>query len=140
MRRPKILRKIKNIVKEQLTPNPPAEIYIKSVDYYKGVTVVRLTGSITSETLHDVRSEFSLKTKDKEVKNILFNLKEVTETDTSGIAALIDLFRVMKASQKGDKIGLINVPKKIKNLFVISKAKEFFKEYPSEERAIKALQ
>ena len=140
MKNPKIIKKIKSIVRERLSPGSPPESHIRSVDSYKGVTVVRLTGSITAETLHDARSEFSAKTKDKETKNILFDLKEVAETDTSGIAALIDLFKVMKARQRGDKIGLINVPKKIKNLFVISKAKEFFKEYPSEERAIKALE
>ena len=139
MKRPKIIRKIKSIVKERLAPNPPTETHIKSVDSYKGVTIIRLIDSITSQTLQNARSEFSAKTKNKEIKNILFDLKEVTDTDTSGIAALIDLFRVMKTRQKGDKIGLINVPKKIKNLFMISKAKDFFKEYPSEEKAIKAL-
>jgi anti-anti-sigma regulatory factor len=101
---------------------------------------VRLTGRITAETLQDARGEFRLKTKGKEIKNILFDLDDVTETDTSGIAALIDLFRVMKTRQRGDRIGLINVPKKIKNLFLVSKAKEFFKEYPSEEKALKALE
>jgi len=140
MRRPKILRKIRSMVKEHLAPNPPAEIHIKSIDSYKGVTVVRLTGRITAETLQDARGEFRLKTKGKEIKNILFDLGDVTETDTSGIAALIDLFRVMKTRQRGDRIGLINVPKKIKNLFLVSKAKEFFKEYTSEEKALKALE
>ena len=101
---------------------------------------MRLKGRITAETLQDARSEFSVKTKGKEIKNILFDLKEVTETDTSGIAVLIDLFRIMKTRQMGDKIALINVPKKIKNLFIVSKAKEFFKTYPSEEKAIKALE
>ncbi len=140
MKNPKILRRIKNIVKKRLSTKSPAENRIRSVDTYKSVTIIRLTGSVTSETLQDVRGEFRLKTKDREIKNILFDLKEVTETDTSGIAALIDLFRVMKTRQRGDKIGLINVPKKIKNLFVISKAKEFFKEYPSEEKALRALE
>ncbi|MBU4488263.1 MAG: STAS domain-containing protein [Candidatus Omnitrophica bacterium] len=140
MRRPKILRKIKSIVKKRLAPNPPAETHIKSIGSYKSVTIIRLMGSITSQTIHNARSEFSAKTKNKKIKNILFDLKEVTETDTSGIAVLIDLFRVMKTRQMGDKIGLINVPKKIKNLFLISKAKGFFKGYPSEEKAIKALE
>lgn len=140
MKKPKIMRKIKNIVREHLALGPPPESHIESVDNNKGVIIIRLKGSITAETLQDVRNEFSLKTRDKEIKNILFDLKDVSETDTSGIAALIDLFRVMKTSQRGDRIGLINVPKKIKNLFVISKAKEFFKEYSSEEKAIKVLE
>lgn len=140
MKTPKIIRKIKGVVKRRLGRKRVTESHIRSLDCYKGVTIVRLMGSITSEALEDVRTEFRSKTKDLETKNILFDLKEVTETDTSGIAALIDLFRVMKTRQRGDNIGLINVPKKIKNLFVISKAKEFFKEYPSEEKAIKALE
>ncbi len=140
MRRPKILRKIKAIVKDHLAPKPPKDSYIKTIDSYKGVTVIRLKGGITSETLEDARSEFRRRTKDLKIKNILFDLKDVTETDTSGIAVLIDLFRVMKTRQMGNKIALINVPKKIKDLFIISKAKEFFKTYPTEKGAIKALE
>ena len=140
MRRSKIIRKIKSMVKKRLSPKPPKDSYIKTIDSYKSVTVIRLKGSITSQTLEDARAEFRSKTKDLKIKNILFDLKEVEGTDTSGIAVLVDLTRVMKTRQMGDKIALINVPKKIKNLFVISKAKGFFKTYPSVEKAIKALE
>ena len=113
--------------------------HIKHIEFYKGITIIRLRGDITFETLKAVQAEFALKTKGKVIKNILFDTKEVSESDTSGIAALIDLFKYMKTHQTGDKIGLINVPSKIKNLLAISKTQSLFNEYLSKEEAIENL-
>lgn len=104
------------------------------------MAIIQLTGSINFETLKIAQKEFAEKTKEKTIKNILFDLKEVSGTDTSGIAALIDLFRYMRANQAGDRVGLINVSSRIRNLFTISKTQPLFTEYPSETEAIKALE
>lgn len=113
--------------------------HIESVEYSKCVTIVRLRGNITFDTLKTTQDEFVFKTKGKDVKNILFDLKKVSGTDTSGIAALIDLFKYMKAHQTGGRIGLINVSPKAKDLFIISKTQSLFSKYPSEEEAIENL-
>lgn len=115
------------------------ENHIEEIYFSQGVTIVRLRGDITFGTLKATQDEFSSKTKGKDIKNILFDLKEVSGTDTSGIAVLIDLFKYMKARQAGDRIGLINVSLKVKDLFIISKTQTLFNEYPSEEEAIKNL-
>ena len=83
--------------------------HIKEINFYKDVTVVRLIGGVTYHNLKSIQDEFALKTKGKIIKNILFDIKEVPETDTSGVAVLIDLLKYMKAHQAGDKIGLVNV-------------------------------
>lgn len=113
--------------------------HIGSLDFSTGVTIVRLRGNITFDTLKATQDEFASKTKSKNIKNILFDLKDVSATDTSGIAALIDLFKYMKARQAGDRIGLINVSAKVKDLFIISKTQSLFNEYPSEEDALENL-
>jgi len=113
--------------------------YIKDLEFYKSVTIVRLVGGVTYSNLKPIQDEFALKTKGKKIKNILFDIKDVSEADTSGIAALVDLLRYMTSHQTGDKIGLINVPLKIKNLLTISKTQPLFKEYPSEKEAIENL-
>ena len=117
----------------------PREI-IKTIDSYKGVTIVRLAGSVTFDNLSSAQAEFRSKMADRPVKNILFDMKEVSDTDSSGLAALVDLLKYMKLHRTGDKIGLINVPDKIKALLAISKTEPLFKEYSSEETAISGLQ
>lgn len=114
-------------------------LYINSLEFYKGVTIVRMQGEVVGQTLPDVKQEFSAKTKDKDIKNILFDLDKVSDTDTAGVAGLIELFRYMKKHQTGDKIGLINVPKKVNDLFDISGTGTLFMGFETEEEAIKAL-
>ncbi len=113
---------------------------IKTIDSYKGVTIVRLAGSVTFDNLSSTQLEFRSKMAGRPVKNILFDIKDVSGTDSSGLAALIDLLKYMKKHQTGGKIGLINVPDRIRALFTISKTEPLFMEYPSEETAITGLQ
>ena len=113
--------------------------HITSIDSYKGVTIVRFAGSITFANLASAQAEWRAKTKGRAIKNILFDLKEVSATDTSGLAALIDLLKHMKSRQAGDKIGLINLSREIKDLLEISKIAPLFTEYSSEEEAITDL-
>jgi len=113
--------------------------HITSIDSYKGVTIVRLRGSITFDNLPSAQAEWRAKTKGKTIKNILFDLKEVSETDTSGLAALIDLLKHMKSRQAEGRIGLVNVSQEIKSLFSIAKIEPLFREYPSEEEALTDL-
>jgi len=115
------------------------EEHIKGVAFNEGVTIIRLAGSINYDNLKVIQDEFAAKTNGKKVENILFDVGEVADADTAGVAALIDLLRYMKTHQAGDKIGLINVSVKIKNLLSISKTQPLFNEYPSEEEAIKNL-
>lgn len=113
--------------------------HIKEIEFYKGVTIVRLIGGVTYNNLKPIQDEFALKTKGKKIKNILFDIKDVPEADTSGVAALIDLLRYMKTHQTGDRVGLVNVSPNVKNLLAISKTQPLFNEYPSEEEAIENL-
>jgi len=113
--------------------------HIKGIDFYKGVTIIRLIGGVTYHNLKSIQDDFALKTKGKAIKNILFDIKEVPETDTSGVAALVDLLKYMKSHQAGDKIGLVNVSPKVNSLLAISKTHPLFNEYSSEEEAIENL-
>ena len=113
--------------------------HIKSLEFYKGGTIVRFTGSVTFDNLPSTQAEWRSKMKGKTIKNILFDLKEVSETDTSGLAALIDLLKHMKSRQAEGRIGLVNVSQEIKSLFSIAKIEPLFREYPSEEEALTDL-
>ena len=119
--------------------DPSPQEAIKTVDFYKGVTIVRLAGSVTLDNLKPAQEEFRSKLADRPVKNILFDMNGVSDADSSGLAALVDLLKYMKLHRTGDKIGLINVPDKVKALLTISKTEPLFTEYLSEESAITGL-
>lgn len=113
--------------------------YVKDIEFYKGVTIVRLKGDITALTVGGVQAEFAGKTKGKHVKNVLFDLTEVIDSDTAGVAALVDLLRYMINNNTGGKIALINIPRKVQGLMQISKIQPLFMMFNSEEDAIKNL-
>lgn len=114
--------------------------YIKSIEYYKGVTIVRLVGSFTIDNVHEAQEEWRVKMKDRPANNILFDLQEVKETDTSSLAVLIDLLRHMKDNRTGEKIGIINITKEMRDMAKVSRTEDLFNIYPSEEQAIRDLQ
>jgi len=116
------------------------KIHIEAIEVSKGVTIVRLAGDITFETLKSAQEEFRSKAKGKDIKNIIFDLKNIKEADTSGIAALADLLKYMREHRAGNKIALINLSEQIKALLSISQTETLFAEYPSKEEAIKALE
>jgi len=113
--------------------------HVKSVDLRQGVTIVRLYGSINYKNLMSVREEFLRKIKNLPAKNIVFDLKHVVDADTAGLAMIVNLFKHMKESGRGEQIGLINLSQKMRDLLEISKLNKVFKEYLSERRAITSL-
>jgi anti-anti-sigma factor len=113
---------------------------IKKVEFRSGVAVVRLSGNITFDTLRAKagEEEFRIKSKGRPVKNILLDLKDVPHADTAAIAVLVNRLAYLNR-RYGGGIGLINLSPRMRNLLEISKTKELFKEYPSEEQAIEDL-
>ena len=67
--------------------------HITDIVFLDNLTVIKLSKSITFSNLNDVQKEFADATKNINIKNILFDLKEVSQTDSTGIAGLIDLLR-----------------------------------------------
>ncbi len=113
--------------------------HIQEINHSGNITILKLAKSITFSNLKDVQSEFAAATKNKSIKNILFDLKDVAQTDSAGIAALIDLLRYMKNHQNTGKVGLINLSENMKSLLAISKVESIFKVYSSLEEAQKDL-
>jgi anti-anti-sigma factor len=114
--------------------------YIKDIELCKGVTIIRLYGAVNFGNLKEVQDEYRSKMKGKVVKNVLFDVKDISSADSAGVAALIDLFRYMKTHQTGDRIGFINASDKLRDLMKISKTETLFYYYQSEDEAIKALE
>jgi anti-sigma B factor antagonist len=113
--------------------------HIKEICSSGNITILKLAKSITLNNLNEVQKEFSDATKNKDIKHILFDLKEVSQADSSGIAGLVDLLRYMKNHQNNGKVGLINLSQHMKSLLAVSKVESIFKVYSSLDDAQKDL-
>ena len=113
--------------------------YIKDIKQSGKLTILKLEKSITFNNLKEVQNEYAEITKGRNIQNSLFDLGNVSGTDTSGIAALVDLLRYMKSHHNDGKVGLVNLSENMKSLLTISKVDSIFKIYLSTDDAIREL-
>ena len=113
--------------------------YVKDISQTSNLTVVRLSKSVTFESLSAIQKEYTEVTKTKKTQNILFDMNEVSQTDSAGIAGLVDLLRHMKSHHINGKVGLLNLSENMRALLTISKVDGIFKDYKSEKEAIDEL-
>lgn len=113
--------------------------YIEKIEFKEGVTIVRLAGKATYETMKYIEKQFIAQMKGKTVKNILFDYRKVSDIDTSGIAELVELWEQMKEMHEGNVIGLVNIPPKLEGLLELTSTQGLFKLFDSEETAIEHL-
>ena len=101
------------------------------------VTVVDLAGRLTlgeptsalRQTIRDLLAQGKTK--------ILLNLGEVSYIDSSGIGELVSAF--VHASNKGGKLKLLNVDKRIEDLLQVTKLYTVFETFNDEAEAIRSF-
>ncbi|HYK88956.1 MAG TPA: STAS domain-containing protein [Acidobacteriota bacterium] len=107
------------------------ELVIRHVD---GVCVVDVIGHVvmgkTSQALQDMIAD--LLTKDE--RSVLLNLDGVTYVDSSGIGELVR--SLVTIADRGGKLKLFNVPKRIKDLMRLSGITEKFEVFEDEAKAV----
>ncbi len=57
---------------------------------YKGILFIRLSGDLTKETTGYFKSQVNELIKEYEIKNVVFNLKEVIKIDSYGLNCLFE--------------------------------------------------
>lgn len=102
------------------------------------VTVLDLIGKITigdgSVQLRDAVNNLLEAGRNR----IVLNLGGVTYVDSSGIGELVSRFTTTKGT--GGKLKLLNLPKKIKDLLMITKLLTVFEIHEDEQAAIESFQ
>jgi anti-sigma B factor antagonist len=102
------------------------------------VVILELTGKITigegSVQLRDTVSRLLESGRNR----IILNLGAVSYVDSSGIGELVSRYTTTKNT--GGKLKLINLPKKIKDLLMITKLLTVFEIYEDEQAALDSFQ
>lgn len=84
---------------------------------------VFLEGDLDINTVRKFQDEILKQYKDKD-KDIVFDLKKLDYIDSTGLGAIITVFKEVK--EKGKKLSIINAKKNIKKLFYITELDSLF--------------
>lgn len=113
--------------------------YIRQVEETDGVLIIRLACEINHDTVPAVKDEFGRMRNQFASSNLLFDMSQVQDVDTSSIAALVDLLRHMHEHHGGERIGFVNLTEKMQALMSVYHAEGLFKSYPDEKMAVTDL-
>ena len=113
--------------------------FVDKYELISNVRVLRLKGPIDSETLPKIVKfkEEARKRMDIDADNVLLDLKKVTRGDSASLSALI--IRLSELKKRNKKLGLINVPEKLKYMLSICKCDELFSIFDTEEAALENM-
>lgn len=113
---------------------------IKSIDELEVVRIVRLQGPVDVTTLHEIeRLRERLRNHDSfEFKHVLLDFADVTHTDSSTVAEIIELISEIKKTHH--KLGVLNIDSQFRSIFEISRVDKLIHLYKSEKEAIRDME
>lgn len=91
-----------------------------SVKFYiqKNNIFIRLIGELDQENVGNLRDKLIQIIKERNVKNVVFNMKELTFMDSTGIGIIIGRYNQVK--QKNGKVLLCNISNEIQKIVLLS--------------------
>jgi len=104
---------------------------VRKVD---NMVILDLKGKITIGAGDIMLREHINKVLEQGEKNILLNMAEVTYMDSSGMGELISCYT--SVTNRGGKLKLLNLTKKIQNLLQITQLITIFEVYENEAEAV----
>lgn len=106
------------------------------VEKANGVAVLSLEGEINVTNSMKLR-ETLIKVVNEGLNKVLVDFEKVTFIDSSGLAVLIEMVKLLK--EKSGKLALSNVNKQIRGIFEITKVHKLIDIYDNREAALKAF-
>lgn len=113
---------------------------IKSIDELEAVRIVRLTGAVDATTLHEIEQlrERLANHESFEFKHVLLDFADVTHTDSSTVAEIIELISNIKKTHH--KLGVMSVDGNFRSVFEIFRVDKLIHLYNTEAEAIRDLE
>lgn len=117
---------------------PP--VYLDTIEDKGKVFLVRLKGDLDMNVLGVNREKMTavIETMHLYTKNVLFDFKKVTNTDSATVAALLG--RLLDIEKEKKHIAFFNIPDHFRNLIDILKVEHNFIIYDNESLALNAFQ
>ncbi|UCD30027.1 MAG: STAS domain-containing protein [Planctomycetota bacterium] len=106
---------------------------VKEIRRNESAIVVVLSGQIDLHHTPAVHHAF-IDVCEEKPERLIINLGEVDYMDSSGVGALVEVFRRVNAY--GGKLSLCCMNERVHSIFEITKLDQFFKIYATEEEAL----
>ena len=103
----------------------------------KNLMVELLATELDHHIANEVREEIDYVIQDKQIKNIVFDFKNMNFMDSSGIGVVIGRYK--KISSEGGKVAVINLNSRVKKVFDLSGMNKIIKVYSTYEEALSSL-
>lgn len=101
------------------------------------ILIIYLTGDIDQHVVSNMRSEIDLTIRQNNIKNIIFDFKEVEFMDSSGLGMILSRYKSLQ--QTDGEIMLSNVSDNTMRLFDMVGIKKIIKIYDTVEDCISSL-
>ncbi|MEI6891096.1 MAG: STAS domain-containing protein [Pontiella sp.] len=103
-----------------------------------GVGVIQLSAALTAATVDSFRDQFALwQEAERYVKNYVLDLENVDFMDSAGLGTLIAMLK--RISEHGGDMKIVNLQKKPRMIFEITRAYKVFEIYESIDDAIQGF-
>lgn len=98
--------------------------------------IIKLKGPLDLHTAQDFKEQVK-KQLSKKINNIVLDLEIIDFIDSSGIGAILSLYK--KIENKGGKIVIINMSPTLKRIFEVSGILKIIEAYTSRQQALENL-
>lgn len=104
---------------------------------HKNLLVEFMTTELDHHISNEVREEIDDVLISKQVKNIIFDFKNINFMDSSGIGVIIGRYK--KISSESGKVSVINTSPRVKKIFDLSGMNKIIAIYDTYEEALSSL-
>ncbi len=99
--------------------------------------IVKLNGELDHHTAEEVREEIDQKIEQNNIKNIIFDFKDMKFMDSSGIGVVIGRYK--KVNKLDGQAAVVNMNSHIERIFKMSGLFNIIMRFESKEQAIENL-
>ncbi|RDY22614.1 anti-sigma F factor antagonist [Romboutsia maritimum] len=103
----------------------------------KNLLIEFMSTELDHHISNEIREEIDDLLSAKQIKNIIFDFKNIHFMDSSGIGVIIGRYK--KISSEGGKVSVININQRVKKIFDISGMNNIINVYDTYEDAVSSL-
>lgn len=99
--------------------------------------IIALNGELDHHSAEEIREEIDKKIDSNNIKNIIFDFKDMNFMDSSGIGVVIGRYK--KVNKLGGQAAVININNRVERIFKMSGLFNIVRKFENKQQAIESL-